>query len=233
MTKTVRSEKRFPSIAAALLAAFMIIGCAPDLRTQRINLICEGTDKAALQELITSGEHDKRVGRGDESVADSWWYPIHIAAFANNPVALQVMLEANVDPNIQDVDGATPLMRLFSGGREGDTQASIELLVKAGADVNIADRTQSTPLHMAANYDLHECLKALVEAGGHVNAKDRFGNTSLHLAASAIGGVAPKTFEVLIELGADRTATNDAGKTPLELCRENKCGCEDLLQDEQ
>lgn len=232
MTKAIRSPIRHSLISACLLVTLTTVGCAPDLRTQQINEIFAGSDKAAILELVASGEHDKRVGQGDESVTDRWWYPIHIAAFENNSVALQLMLEAGVDPNRQDVDGATPLIRLF-GGKDRDTRANVDLLVKAGADVNLTDNTQTTALHKAAIHGRHEYFTTLVDAGAHIDAKDRFGNTPLHLAASAIGGVTPMTIETLIELGADKSAVNDAGSTALQLCRENtRCRCEELLKSD-
>ena len=62
--------------------------------------------------------------------------------------------------------------------------ALVELLISAGADVNVKDYKGDTPLHRAVWMDNIELAKLLIASGTDVNAKDNYGETPLHLAKS-------------------------------------------------
>ena len=97
------------------------------------------------------------------------------------------------------------------------------ILLEAGAEVNCADESGKTPLHLAAmgqGDDSAACLKLLLAAGADPNARDAEGNTPLHEAAgvsSSEGWVNRDAVRVLEEAGADSTLKNKDGKTPQEL----------------
>lgn len=71
---------------------------------------------------------------------------------------------------------------LISAAEYGFLEAVVELL-KAGANVNVADTTGATPLHMAAGGGHLPTVRVLLEKGAHVNTQDTHASTPLHYAA--------------------------------------------------
>jgi ankyrin repeat protein len=59
-------------------------------------------------------------------------------------------------------------------------------------------------------------VQLLVKFGGRIDIRDKSGETPLHKAAWR--GSA-ECVQLLLQLGADPTARNADGKTPLDLCR--------------
>ena len=56
---------------------------------------------------------------------------------------------------------------------------SVEILIKAGADVNYRTRKRDTAFIQASGYGDTESMGILIKAGADVNAKDKFGCTAL------------------------------------------------------
>jgi ankyrin repeat protein len=66
----------------------------------------------------------------------------------------------------------------------------MRVLVKAGADVNLANKDGWTPLYAAASNDHEEAMRVLVEAGAEVNlAKDAAAQGGLRLLCRDRGDV--------------------------------------------
>jgi ankyrin repeat protein len=89
------------------------------------------------------------------------------AVWAGNPKTVALLLEAGADANRRDADGETAVHT--AAGHE--SAEVINLLIAAGADVNVATHVQKqTPLHVAARHGRVEVLRALVEAGASIDA---------------------------------------------------------------
>jgi len=95
--------------------------------------------------------------------------------------------------------------------------ATVECLVKHGADVNAMEGSDGTPLHMAAARGLAEVVELLLTNGAHIDTLGRQGRTPLHDAAAESGD--RKTIELLFRWGADVRAMDDDAHTPLDLVR--------------
>ena len=94
--------------------------------------------------------------------------------------------------------GTTPLhAAVVSGG-----VAEVEVLLKAGADMDAKNPEGDTTLHAAARYNSSPAvLEVLLKAGADVYAKDANGMTALHYAAEkGHGGVA----EALLKAGCNK-----------------------------
>ncbi len=93
------------------------------------------------------------------------------------PEVLQVFLDAGADPNERDADGTSVIAYAATNA---DPRA-VEILAKAGADVNSRDKWKMTPLMVAAQFNEGtETPAALIKLGADLNAKDKDGEDSPH-----------------------------------------------------
>jgi cytohesin len=95
-----------------------------------------------------------------------------------NLVSDLIALGANV--NVQDEKyGETPLHRAASRGRV----EILQMLIGAGAKLNVQDKGGWTPFHWAASNGRVEVLRVLIDAGADLDLQDKEGRTALHWAA--------------------------------------------------
>jgi ankyrin repeat protein len=125
--------------------------------------------------------------------------PLLRAAKAGDVEAVRLLLAHKADPNLPNLQGITPVMAAAGlGSNEIDTRgrfktqadlvACIDLLVKAGGEVNASDHNGSTALHGAALFGYDEVIKDLVAHNADINAKDQKGMTPLDSAMGRAGG---------------------------------------------
>ena len=125
--------------------------------------------------------------------------PLLRAAKAADVAAIRLLLAHGANPNLPNVQGVTPVMAAAGlGSNEIDTRgrfktqpdqiASIDLLVKGGADINAHDNRGQTALHGAALFGYDDVIKDLVAHNANVNAKDEKGMTPLDSAMGRAGG---------------------------------------------
>lgn len=153
-----------------------------------------------------------------------------------NVAAVQLLVDKDIDPNLQDVEGNTALMlaarsgaaeiaqilltngaRVYSRNRFGETalmlaafnghERIVDMLLAKGAPQG-ASRAGWTPLLYAAYSGHAAIIKTLIAHGADANERSGSGTTPLMLAAKR-GHTDSVT--TLLELGADATATNEAG----------------------
>jgi ankyrin repeat protein len=125
--------------------------------------------------------------------------PLLRAAKAGDVESVRLLLEHGANPNLPNIQGITPVMAAAGlGSNEIDTRgrfktqpdlvACVDLLVKAGADVNAHDHNGSTALHGAALFGYDDVIKTLVAHNADINAKDNKGMTPLDSAMGRAGG---------------------------------------------
>jgi ankyrin repeat protein len=137
--------------------------------------------------------------RGADMMLTMGSTPLLRAAKAADVAAIRLLLAHGADPDLPNIQGVTPVMAAAGlGSNEIDTRgrfktqpdqvASIDLLVKAGADINARDNRGQTALHGAALFGYDDVIKDLVAHNADVNAKDQKGMTPLDSAMGRAGG---------------------------------------------
>ena len=157
------------------------------------------------------------------------------------------MLKCGADVNAINSEGKTPLIRAVERGAwdvaevlvqnhakldaknpnngwtalmyaaHGGCKEAVEILIKAGAGLEIRDDREETALMLAALFDVHDSdkiIKMLIEAGANPQAVNDKDQTALMLAVVQ-GSV--KTVGALVDAGADVNFKNNDGTTALML----------------
>ena len=169
-------------------------------------------DVAVIGQAIKDG---KNLEQGYEGGATL----LGIAASAKQAEVVRVLLEAGAKIEARDQKGRMPLLAAV---QTRDSSAEVvRALIAKGADVNTrGTMIGGTPLSWAAGpFSNPEIVAALVAGNADVNQADNTGMTPLMWAAR-FG--APATVQVLLDAGADVTATNKQGQTSLDLARQKR-----------
>ena len=87
----------------------------------------------------------------------------------------------------------------------------MDWLIAQGADINVKDEYDRTPLHYHAQVNNVERVALLLEKSADIEAQDKYKNTPLHFAEYNA-----EAAQLLIEKGADIKAKDDRGYNPME-----------------
>ncbi|HSH72475.1 MAG TPA: ankyrin repeat domain-containing protein [Methylophilaceae bacterium] len=126
---------------------------------------------------------------------------------------IDLFVRASFNINITDEDGVPPILIALKKGYTVVTQ----ILLNAGADVNAKGKDGLTPLLIACGkptYGYKAIAETLIKKGALINTRDMLGYTPLLLSLS--GGTV-EIAELLIERGADITATTRNGESAMSL----------------
>lgn len=140
---------------------------------------CEGLTPlqlALLKWSITLGKMLLDAGARADRVDDSNLTPLHYAVRFSDCKFARQCIEAGADVNvIKTNNGMTALHYAL---RDHHSREMVELLLKAGAEINHIDRKGFSPLHWAVYYKRLEIVKMLLESGrADVNLQDRADHT--------------------------------------------------------
>uniref|UniRef100_H0XGT1 Ankyrin repeat domain 6 n=1 Tax=Otolemur garnettii TaxID=30611 RepID=H0XGT1_OTOGA len=110
--------------------------------------------------------------------------------------------------------GRTPLHLAANKGH----LSVVQILLKAGCDLDVQDDGNQTALHRATVVGNTEVIAALIQEGCALDRQDKDGNTALH-EASWHGF--SQSVKLLVKAGANSLAKNKAGNTALHLACQN------------
>jgi len=148
-------------------------------------------DQVAVQSLLKQ-KVDVNEAQPDGNTA------LHWAAYRDDVDIARMLIQAGANANVKTrLRDVTPLQLAATNGNA----AMIELLLKAGADVNVPNGNGTTPLMFAAASGKTDAIRILVDHGANVNARDsNHGQTALMFAAALNRGAA---IRLLASRGAD------------------------------
>ncbi|XP_031268815.1 serine/threonine-protein phosphatase 6 regulatory ankyrin repeat subunit C isoform X2 [Pistacia vera] len=152
--------------------------------------------------------------------------PLVWAAGHAQQEAVKVLLEHHANPNAETEDNITPLLSAVAAG----SLACLELLIKAGANVNII-AGGATPLHIAADIGSTEIIECLLKAGADPNVTDEDGQKPIQVAAargnrgaveilfpltSAVNSIPEWTVDGILEYMQSETSKQEAARNVKE-----------------
>ena len=119
-----------------------------------------GAAQAGRLELAKWLLEQGATGFGDASDPSS---PLNLAALQGGPAMVELLLDEDADPNVLDENQQTPLHRAVAG--DGDLRV-VQLLVAAGAKLNIPNKDGVTPVRLAGIRGAKPIYDWLVEQNG-------------------------------------------------------------------
>ncbi|MCE3255814.1 MAG: serine/threonine-protein phosphatase 6 regulatory ankyrin repeat subunit B-like [Rickettsiaceae bacterium] len=181
--------------------------------------------------LATANRHQKIIGALLEAGANpgikntQGRAVLSYASASGNVEAVKAFLKSeiinSIDLNEPDNFGGTALHRAIIEGHENIA----DLLIKAGANVDIENENGQTPLQLAATWGRTEVVRALLKFEAGINHKNKDGCTALHLAVEARQ---IEIVDLLLKEKADVGIKNERGHTALHYAVMN--GDDEVIQ---
>lgn len=181
-------------------------------------------DVTAVERLLSQGadpDEPDWAGSGDA--------PLLHAAVAGCVPVVRALCAGGCNVNVRTARGETALHLAVTARKASDNSHElVSALVEAGCDANIQDNLQRrTALHAlvhplsvsvadpnsSTSYLILETFEQLAQKSD-VNLKDHRQRTPLHRLAAS-GCTHLKTFQILLDCGADPSLQNDRGETAL------------------
>ncbi|PKP31029.1 MAG: hypothetical protein CVU00_13180 [Bacteroidetes bacterium HGW-Bacteroidetes-17] len=144
-----------------------------------------------LELLVKSGADVNEVSK-----ASPWAGPLAKIAMTFDPVdkksrlkTLTKLLELGANPNVLHAQDMTAIMCAAKLGTSPGWKAAVEnceVLIKSGADVNLANTAGETALMLASEAGNVKLVNLLIKSGAKVNAVNKVGDSELSYANRAL-----------------------------------------------
>ncbi len=160
------------------------------------DLIAHGANVNA--QLKKQQPYRAKLDRGDDTMLTTGTTPLLRAAKAADVDVVKLLLEHGADPKLPTRALINPAMAAAGlGAREEDTVGrhktedqivqTIDLCLKAGADINAQDNRGQTILYGAASWGYDKVIQYLADHGAKLDLKDKQGKTALDAAMGDAG----------------------------------------------
>ncbi len=192
------------SAHALLFASFLLTsGC-----TNSLNRAIYREKPEAIQKFLAAGANVNETNEDGGT-------PLIYAAQFGDIALIKTLLERGALVNPVDREGNSALGYLVS--RKDTKNDAVSLLLAHGADVNVANKSRHTPLHLAVTKPVqpesaaqqNELVKMLLAAGADANRSTYNGELPLHAAAAA--GQSNEVLEQLLNATREPQAVTHAG----------------------
>lgn len=141
---------------------------------------------------------------------------LHETVKAGSPKSILSLISQGTEINAKDKDGNTPLCLSILHKKHTIT----EILLRSGADCNIENSKNLTPLQIAIS-SKDKCLipvRILLKSGADMHTRGASGRSALHLAAN-LADISLMTY--LLDRGVEVDIKDEDGYTPLHLIAYN------------
>ena len=146
---------------------------------------------------------------------------LHWYVMGGDKNLIRFLVEHNLDVNVQNKDGYTPLHQLVFKNDENRCRLLLEH--KADVKINVQDNNGYTPLHRAVMNGAVNLIGLLLQHKADVNIQHKFGFTPLHLSARFSHKDCNKIIDLLLQYGVQNIDIRDVeGRTPLQMAV--RCG---------
>lgn len=165
---------------------------------QLVEILLNAGANPNLQLKLFPPYRSLRDDRGADSILTIGTTPLLRAAKSGDVPAMRLLLAHGANASLPTITGLTPLMAAAGNGSasldtrgryktEGQSIEAVELLLKAGADINDRDNGGQTALHGAASWGWNDLVKTLAARNVDLMAKDSRGRTAADIALGAPG----------------------------------------------
>jgi len=140
--------------------------------------------------------------------------PLSYAARHNDVTLMELLLKFGAQLELKDPSGKTALYYALEPAKRNSSSyktASLQLLLKSGAKVNVLDDTGVSPLASACSEGVSVLVKTLLSFGADPNLP----TTAVYPLSLACQFRYYEIVELLLEYGADMQATNSNSEPPL------------------
>lgn len=192
------------SVRVLLFASVLLTaGC-----TNSLNRAIYREKPEAIQKFLAAGANVNETN-------DDGGTPLIYAAQFGDVALIKTLLERGALVNSVDHEGNSPLGYLVS--RKDAQNDGVALLLAHGADVNVANKSRRTPLHLAvmkstppeAAVQQKELVAMLLAGGADANRSTYLGELPLHFAAAA--GQSNEVLEQVLTATGESQAVTHAG----------------------
>ncbi len=154
--------------------------------------------------------------------------PLTTAAAAGDDGLVAFLLERGADPNVETLDGYSPLLWAVESEAEGSA-AVLARLLAAGADPRRHGLNGWTPLHMAASRGWVEKCRILLDAGAEIDRRATIDDNRTPLMEAAAAGKAD-VVRLLLDRGADASLRDEMfDRTARDLAVDAGRGCDSAV----
>ena len=208
----VNPRRFLMTIVTIIFVAFGFIS-SQDTGLEKLVVAVLNSDFEAARAAIASGADVN-------GISVEGMYPLHYAVNSEMPRMVRFLIENKADVNARETEGGYTPLHLVCRKNFDMAKNRLEIaviLIAAGANINAADESGATSLHMAVTGGLEELSRLLIEYGADVNVRTGYHKlTPLHQASS---GGHLSIIKLLLEKGADINATGAADWTPLHAAK--------------
>ncbi|EED17581.1 ankyrin repeat-containing protein, putative [Talaromyces stipitatus ATCC 10500] len=185
----------------------VLLDCGADIKVKSaIQAICHICTEATIVRAFEMGADIHSIDEGGNNI-------LHHGGRNESPAVLPILFKLGCPleaVNKQNLQGKTPLMKAVKGGHVNN----VTTLLAYNADPNTPLANGATALHVACNWDHVEIARLLIDAGAKVEVVNGDGWRPIHFAAY---NYSTKMVELLVQHGADVTATDQQQNTALHL----------------